>query len=65
MLTKTNADFKDVTQDAHHSLAFFSASARWRGQRWRGWEQYTGSQSVGKLVGLLGYARCQKYENVV
>lgn len=23
MLTKTNADFKDVTQDAHHSLPFF------------------------------------------
>lgn len=58
MLLKTIADFKDVTQDAHHSLAVqscFSASARWRGHRRRGWERNTGSQSVGKLFGLLGY----------
>lgn len=67
-LWKAMADFEDVTQDAHRSLATqscFSASARWRGHRRRGWEWNTGSQSVGKLFGLHEYGPCQKSNKFV
>lgn len=60
-------DFEVEAQDACLSLVIlsecFSMLARWRGQCWRGRKSNAGSQSVGKLSGLLGCRMFQKYKN--
>lgn len=57
-LWNMRADFEDVSQDACRSLVIlsecFSILARWRGDRRCGRELSSGSQSAGKLPGVLG-----------
>lgn len=57
MLTKTNADFEDVTQDAHHSLAFFFSSLSQMARAAVAWLGAAHTQSVARKAGWLARVR--------